>query len=114
MRSKDGKKGAHLLGDSNVRMELTEINNLTTTTYLMLACDPNPDVRYSLASNANIPVFILQRLSEDENVYVSCRAQRTIRRIAEEEAKVKHKTEETIMPSFQPAVFNLGRAYFNI
>ena len=113
MKSKDGNK-EHLLGDSKLRLELTEINNLTTTTYIMLACDPNPDVRYSLASNANIPVFVLQRLSEDENVYVSCRAQRTIRRIAEEETKVKDKAHKDAMPEFQPAVFNLGRAYFNI
>ena len=114
MKSKAGKKGAHLLGDSDVRMELTEINNLTTTTYLMLACDPNPDVRYSLSSNANIPVFILQRLSEDENVYVSCRAQRTIQRIAEEEAKTTQSTNEHVAASYHPTVFNLGRAYFNI
>ena len=75
--------------DLQERLELTEYNNLPFTMYMMLASDENPDVRYSLASNANIPMQALLALQEDENVYVSCRAKQTIDRIEKEETKSK-------------------------
>ena len=74
------------------RLELTEYNDLPFSTYLILSCDPCADVRYSLASNANIPVFVLKRLSEDENVYVSCRAIKTINRIESDSAIIETTT----------------------
>ena len=71
------------------RLDLTENNNLPVSIYLTLVCDENDDIRYSLASNANIPIYVLNRLTEDENVYVSCRAQQTIERIESEAVKAK-------------------------
>ena len=86
------------------RIELTEQNNLPIATYLILACDKSVDVRYSLAANANIPVFILKRLAEDENVYVSCRAKKSINRMEEESAKTN-----STFSNAAPIVYNLGR-----
>ena len=71
------------------KIELTEHNNLPNSMYMMLAHDENDDVRYSLASNANIPKQVLFTLLEDENVYVSHRAGKTIERIEREEVKAR-------------------------
>jgi hypothetical protein len=46
-----------------------------------LSNDSNPDVRYALAENPNVPLHLLRRLADDENAYVSCRAQKTIKRV---------------------------------
>lgn len=76
-------------GELQERLDLTENNHLTMSMYMVLACDENDDVRYALASNANIPRFVLDRLSEDENVYVACRAEQSLERIEMEAVKVK-------------------------
>lgn len=65
------------------KLELAETNNLPLSRYMNLAADDSVDVRYHLASNANIPQVVLEILSEDENVFVSHRALNTISRIKE-------------------------------
>lgn len=71
------------------RIELTELNNLPISMYMMLASDEYEDVRYSLASNANAPTAVLEKLVEDDNVYVSGRARQTLDRIEREEVKAR-------------------------
>lgn len=89
----------------DARVELTEQSNLPISIYLLLACDKSADVRYSLASNANIPIFILKRLSEDENVYVSCRAKKSILRLEQESI-----AELKSFANITPVVYDLGRS----
>lgn len=91
------------------RISLTEDNNLSFRLYLKLAFDKHPDVRFSLASNANIPKFILKRLAEDENVFVAHRAQKTIDRIDKEFQK-----EIAQVSNRRPQVYNLGRGQMNV
>lgn len=47
-----------------------------------LACDLDPDVRYSLAANPLIPVVVLQSMVTDDNPYVASRARLTIARLS--------------------------------
>ncbi len=47
---------------------------------MTLVVDENPDVRYHVAENYNIPDRVLKVLVEDENPYVSCRAELTLLR----------------------------------
>lgn len=63
------------------KLELAETNNLPLSRYMNLAAEDSVDVRYHLASNANIPKVVLEILAEDENVFVSHRAQSTLSRI---------------------------------
>lgn len=67
--------------EPDVRAALAENRNTPLDTMYELAADTNPDVRYQLAENHQIPVELLQHLAADENPYVSCRAQKTLRRI---------------------------------
>lgn len=75
--------------DVNERVDLTERNDLPEAHYFMLALDISEDVRFGLASNANIPKFLLHRLAEDENVFVAARATKTLDRLKLEENKMK-------------------------
>jgi len=65
------------------KLELAETNNLPLSRYMNLAAEDSVDVRYHLASNANIPKVVLEILAEDENVFVSHRAQSTLSPIKE-------------------------------
>ena len=89
--TRNQKEGIQIEVDPELeeRIELTEHNNLPISMYMMLASDEYDDVRYSLASNANIPMAVLEQLLEDENVYVSCRARQTIDRVEREEVKAR-------------------------
>ena len=69
------------------KLEYTELADLAFCVYIWLASDMNEDVRYNLACNANIPEVILQMLADDENVFVSCRASKTLNRILLETTK---------------------------
>ena len=89
--------------DLQERIEQTENNHLPVAIYMMLASDESDDVRYSLASNANVPLQVLLKLEEDENVYVSCRATQTLERIEKEAVKANlsiiHYGSGVIKPS---------------
>ncbi len=43
--------------------------------------DEDVDVRYSIAEDSQAPPAILRRLSNDENPYISFRAQQTLQRL---------------------------------
>ena len=47
----------------------------------LLAADEQADVRFSLAANPLVPMAILQSLLVDDNPYVACRAEATLRRL---------------------------------
>lgn len=87
------------------KLEMTEINNLSLPIYICLAKDKNADVRFSLAANPNIPKFVLNRLLEDENVFVSHRAKLSLEK-KEEEAKRELKW----IAKTSPCVYKLGRS----
>lgn len=58
---------------------------------LSLVRDPDPTVRHGLAEDPYISMGVLTRLAQDENPYISCRAQKTLAsfysRLAKEKAK---------------------------
>lgn len=47
----------------------------------VLLADTNPDIRYSLAENYNLPRETLAMLLDDENPYVCNRARKTLQRL---------------------------------
>lgn len=47
---------------------------------MMLVQDENPDVRFSIAENVNIPKDALEALTSDENPYIKLRATLTLAR----------------------------------
>jgi hypothetical protein len=66
---------------SEVREAVTEHRLCPVSIQLMLAEDECPDVRFALAENHNMPFVVLEKLSNDENPFVSMRAERTMRRV---------------------------------
>jgi len=49
--------------------------------HLMLAEDECSDVRFAMAENHNLSFSVLEKLSHDDNPFVSMRAERTMRRV---------------------------------
>jgi hypothetical protein len=43
--------------------------------------DKDLDLRFTMAENANLPIAVLTILSEDDNPYVACQAERTLSQI---------------------------------
>lgn len=74
---KDLAEDAHV----EIRIAVSDHPGVPETLLEQLSNDPNPDVRYALAENPNVPLHLLRRLADDENAYVSCRAQKTIKRV---------------------------------
>lgn len=68
-------------GFSDVREAVTDHLLCPVSIQLMLAEDECLDVRYALAENHNMPFVVLEKLSNDDNPYVSNRAERTMRRV---------------------------------
>ena len=64
-------------GDSSIKQLVVDNPNSDVKTLLALAIDPDPAVRFALAQNHHLPRQILKILSEDDNPYVACRAQKT-------------------------------------
>jgi len=73
----------HLADDEHVEIRIAVSDHPGAPEALLeqLSNDANPDVRYALAENPNVPIHLLRRLADDENAYVSCRAQKTIKRV---------------------------------
>lgn len=67
--------------DLSVRMSVAENTSLPVACMYQLARDESVDVRYALAENYYILEPVLELLSQDENPYVACRAQKTLGRL---------------------------------
>lgn len=63
-----------------IRQAVADHSRTPFLTLLILVDDESADVRYRLAENHNVPERVLQMLAQDENPYVSCRAQSTLDR----------------------------------
>lgn len=66
----------------SVRVALTQNLRLPAEIVWKLHADAHPDVRYSLACNPQIALDVLIALREDENPFVSTRAEQTIQRVS--------------------------------
>jgi hypothetical protein len=64
--------------DHQVRMAVAENSSAAQEIYLALCDDPSADVRYTLADNLHAGRTVLERLVQDENPYVSARAQQSL------------------------------------
>ncbi|MBP6745738.1 hypothetical protein KA344_10925 [bacterium] len=71
---------AILSKSSNLEIKLAVAENRSTSlcTLLEMARDNDADLRFTMAENANLPIAVLTVLSEDDNPYISCRAQHTL------------------------------------
>lgn len=67
--------------DPQVRMAVSENLHTPSECLRHLAYDTAVDVRYRIAENACTPIEILHILLEDENPYVTCRANTTLIRL---------------------------------
>lgn len=63
---------------ADVRLCAADNPHLPEAALKELANDPSEDVRLGLSANRKMPVHILQLLTEDENVYVSSSATKTL------------------------------------
>lgn len=70
--------------DADVRIGVIDNPSVTSAILDELVHDPNDDVRYVLAENHNTPAHILFLLLDDENPYVSVRAENTIEHLKTE------------------------------
>jgi hypothetical protein len=67
--------------DPSIRIAVAD-NPLTPLNIIqLLARDKDVDVRYAIAENHNISRSVLTYLSDDSNVYVACRAAKTMARL---------------------------------
>jgi hypothetical protein len=64
--------------DPEVRAGVANNPSATHTTLKKMALDPHDDVRFAMASNPHLPLEILEQFIEDQNPYVSDRAQKTL------------------------------------
>ncbi len=69
---------------SDVRMAVCDNANAPLSAHWSLARDSASDVRYRLAEAFHVVDAVLEQLIEDENPYVSCRAQTTLSRKRQE------------------------------
>lgn len=74
---------AILSKSSNFEIRLAVAENISTSlcTLLEMAKDKDLDLRFTMAENANLPIAVLTILSEDDNPYVACQAERTLSQI---------------------------------
>lgn len=77
---------------AQVRLAAAENSNTNLETLWQLVNDEDADVRFGLAENHRLPEPILRALSEDDNPYVACRAEKTLERI-EANRSVANETE---------------------
>jgi len=63
---------------TEVRQAVADNARSSCETLMLLAHDEDVDVRYQLAENHNIPEGVLIELTDDENPYISCRAESTL------------------------------------
>jgi len=75
--------------DCQVRASVAENMNASMKTIWNLVRDPSPDVRLRLAESYTVPIAILRVLADDENPYVSARAQTTLLRLMREVTDLK-------------------------
>lgn len=66
--------------DGDVRLAVADNGHTPLPVLLEMAVGLDADVRYRLAENPALPATILSQLANDENAYVSTRAQRTLMR----------------------------------
>jgi hypothetical protein len=73
-----------LASDENedVRIGVAENPNVPKSVLARIVRDRSLDVRYALASNAQMPSWVLNILVDDDNPYIACRAETTLRRVA--------------------------------
>ena len=64
--------------DPDVRLAAGTNRSAPLEIVLDLVHDPDPSVRHGLAEDPYISVGVLRSLANDENPYVSCRAQKTL------------------------------------
>lgn len=69
------------VSQAEVRMAVVENGNTPLATLVALAFDESVDVRFRLAENHNVSQQILELLTDDDNPYVSWRAQSTLERL---------------------------------
>lgn len=70
--------------DPEVRIGVADNSHTPFSTLLKLCGDDHLDVRYSMAENHNLQGFLLAKLQNDENPYISARAERTLARLSQE------------------------------
>ncbi|MBP9093263.1 hypothetical protein KBI23_19735 [bacterium] len=61
-----------------IKLAVAENRSTSLCTLLEMARNDDADLRFSMAENANLPIAVLTLLSEDDNPYISCRAERTL------------------------------------
>lgn len=73
----------HLAGHASaeLRTAIADHKNSPTDLLMFLADDKDADVRFAMAENHNNSIVVLQKLSNDLNPYVSCRAEKTLARL---------------------------------
>jgi len=71
--------------NAEVRAQVADNPNTPQEAILLLAKDESADVRISLAECYHLGAFVLEMLADDENPYVSDRAQTTLQRLAASE-----------------------------
>jgi hypothetical protein len=69
--------------DPDVRAAVSENLSTPPDVLAFLLKDESADVRYTMAENHNLAIHLLEQLGEDENPYVSSRAQKTLFRLQE-------------------------------
>jgi hypothetical protein len=67
--------------NEEVRLSAAENPHLPYESLTQLVADGSTDVRYALAANARMPLDVLHVLLTDDNPYVACRAQETLREL---------------------------------
>lgn len=75
--------------DAQVRAAVSENMNTSMKTVWKLVHDSSPDVRLRLAESYTVPLAVLKVLADDENPYVSHRAQRTLLRMMQEVSELR-------------------------
>jgi hypothetical protein len=66
----------------HIRAAVAENQKVSDAMLWLLVKDEDPTVRYQLAENPHLPLDILRELCQDDNPYVSCRAEKTLERMA--------------------------------
>ncbi len=67
--------------DADVRAAVSENSKTPPDVLAYLLKDESADVRYTMAENHNLAIHLLEQLGEDDNPYVSSRAQKTLLRL---------------------------------
>ena len=67
--------------DAQTLMDIGDHVATPLEVHLLLAVNEDPDVRFALAENHNVPESVLKMLVEDSNPYVAYRAQKTLAKL---------------------------------